>query len=713
MKQVLVKGGGVIVDEVPAPEPGPRAILVQVHYSCVSVGTELSSVQLSGLPLYRRALKQPHHAKRALEVAREQGALRTYKRISGQLAAGTPTGYSAAGVVVGLGEDVDGFAVGDRVACAGAGIANHAEVISVPVNLAARVPENLPLDDASTVTLGAIAMQGVRRVEPTLGETVAVVGLGVIGQLTVQLLRAAGCRVLGADPDSARAEQAVRNGATWVVRPGESLQDVATRVTDGFGVDAVVITAATSSSAVVSDAFQACRRKGRVVVVGDVGLELKRHDMYEKELDLRMSTSYGPGRYDPVYEQQGADYPYGYVRWTEGRNLEEYLRLLADGSVTLAHLAGERYPVEEAPEAYEALTRDGPKPTLVLLEYHQSTEPATLTRTVRTAHTRDPGRGGQIGVGLVGAGSFAEATHIPNLAKLSSDFELRAVMSRTGATAKAVAVRNEAAYATTDFDALLGDDALDLFLIATRHDLHASLALRALEAGKNVFVEKPLALTDEELEAIERFYRETPDGPVLMTGFNRRFSPAVRATQGLLHGRSAPLVVDYRMNAGYLPLDHWVHGPEGGGRNIGEACHVYDVFDAIAGSTVERITASGIKPTSRLAANDNFATTISYSDGSICTLTYTALGSKQHPKERMEIYADGKVITLDDYRSLSVSGAKSPVWSARTIDKGHGAELEALAACLLRGGTWPISLEDQLQATQISFEVERQITERS
>ena len=258
----------------------------------------------------------------------------------------------------------------------------------------------------------------------------------------------------------------------------------------------------------------------------------------------------------------------------------------------------------------------------MLLEYDQRSEPATLAQTVRTAPARDPSRG-QIGVGLVGAGAFAEATHIPNLTRLRQDFELRAVMSRTGSTAKSLAARNDAAYATTDFDALLGDDDLDLILIATRHDLHASLALRALAAGKNVFVEKPLALTEDELEAIESFYRETPDGPMLMTGFNRRFSPAVRGAQALVRQRSAPLVVDYRMNAGYLPLDHWVHGPEGGGRNIGEACHVYDVFDAIVGGTAERITASGIKPTPRLVANDNFATTISYSDGSICTLTYT------------------------------------------------------------------------------------------
>jgi predicted dehydrogenase/threonine dehydrogenase-like Zn-dependent dehydrogenase len=666
----------------------------------------MTGVQLSGMPLYRRALKQPHHAKRALEIAKDQGFVRTYKRISGQLASGTPTGYSAAGEVIALGEDVTGFAVGDRVACAGAGIANHAEVIAVPVNLAARVPDGLGLDDAATVTLGAIALQGVRRAEPTLGETIAVVGLGVLGQLTVQLLRAHGARVIGSDLDPARAEQARASGASWIVGAGETLPDVARKATDGFGADAVIITAATSSSAVVSDAFQSCRRRGRVVVVGDVGLDLKRVDMYEKELELRMSTSYGPGRYDSVYEDEGRDYPYGYVRWTEGRNMEEYLRLLAEQRVALGHLPSERYSVEEATSAYEALKREGPKPTLVVLEYpRDDREP---TRTVRVSHPR-PATVKRIRVALVGAGSFAEGTHVPNLAKLNSDFELRAVMSRTGSTAKGIAARNEAAYATTDLDEVLGDSDIDLVLISTRHDLHASLALRALRAGKHVFVEKPLALTSEELGEIEAFYAEATEAPVLMTGFNRRFSPAVQKLRERLAGRSAPIVADYRMNAGYIPLDHWVHGPEGGGRNIGEACHVYDVFDALTGAGVREVHASAIAPSARLAANDNFTATITYDDGSLCTLTYTALGAKEHPKERLEVYGDGVVLTLDDYRSLTASGGKTPLWSSRTIDKGHRQELQALAECLLRGGPWPISLDEQLRATRISFDVETQI----
>jgi predicted dehydrogenase/threonine dehydrogenase-like Zn-dependent dehydrogenase len=705
VKQVFIRGGGVVVDDVPAPAPSSRSILVGVHHSCVSIGTELAGLQLSAMPLYRRALKQPHHAKRALELARDQGFARTYKRISGRLAAGIPTGYSAAGVVVGVGDDVAGFAVGDRVACAGSGIANHAELIAVPVQLAVKVPAGLALEDACTVTLGAIALQGIRRLEPTLGEIVGVIGLGVIGQLTVQLLRAHGCRVLATDIDPSRCELAVGSGATWFVLPGDSFPERALGVSDGFGLDGVVITAATPSSTPISEAFQACRKKGRVVLVGDVGLDLKRHEMYEKELDLRISTSYGPGRYDAVYEEDGHDYPIGYVRWTEGRNLEEYLKLLAEGRVTLAKLPRETYPVDHAPAAYDSLKGDGPKAMLVVLAYSQSK--AKLARTVRL-RAAEPA-GGRIRVALVGAGSFAEATHIPNLLKLRSRFQLRAVMSRTGASAKAFAERNQAAYATTDYGEILADPEVDLVLITTRHDLHSPLALRALEAGKNVFVEKPLAIDEEGLAAIEAFYAQH-DGPLLMTGFNRRFAPTVARARELVAGRTSPLVVDYRMNAGYIELGHWVHGPEGGGRNIGEACHVYDVFDALAGAEAISVSATAVHPASkRWARNDNFIAVISYADGSICALTYTALGHRDHPKERMEVYVDGAVLSLDDYRSLDVVGRAVDGVSSRSSDKGHRRELEELAGALLDGQPWPISLEEQVRATRISFEVERKL----
>jgi predicted dehydrogenase/threonine dehydrogenase-like Zn-dependent dehydrogenase len=703
VKQVLVRGGGVAVEEVPAPSPGPREVLVRTEWSCVSVGTELAGIAMSGLPLYRRALKQPENVRKVLDVARDQGLARTVKRVRGQLAAGVPTGYSCAGVVVETGTEVEGFAPGDRVACAGAGIANHAELVAVPVNLVARVPQELGLDAASTVTLGAIALQGVRRAEPTLGETVVVIGLGILGQLTAQLLHAAGCHVIGADVDPARVKLAtVLEGSAG---PDDDLAERVRNLTDGFGADAVIVTAATSSDDVVRDAARACRKKGRVIVVGDVGLGLRRSDIYEKELDVLISTSYGPGRYDPTYEVEGHDYPIGYVRWTENRNMEEYLRQLAAGKITLEGIPEERYPVDGAPEAYAALKRETERPLLVLLSYPERAEATARTIPLRTISPSP----GVVQVALVGAGAFAQATHVPNLIKLRKDLAIRCVMSRTGATAKAAAKSAEAAYATTDYDEVLADPEVGLVLIATRHDLHAPLALRALEAGKHVFVEKPLALGEAELEAFEAFYADR-SAPLLFTGFNRRFSPAAVKLRELLAHRTSPLIADYRMNAGFIALDHWVHGPEGGGRNIGEACHIYDLFEFLTGAPATGVSARAIRPdTRRYARNDNFVATMEYADGSVCTLTYTALGSRDHPKERMEVFADGRVYTLDDYKSLSIAGSRTGGWRGAVQNKGQLDELEALARCLRDGTEWPISLSEQTGAMRVAFAVEEQL----
>jgi predicted dehydrogenase len=525
---------------------------------------------------------------------------------------------------------------------------------------------------------------------------VGVIGLGILGQLTVQLLRANGCRALVTDLDGDRVAEAVAHGGEDA---SGAFAERVLALTDGFGADAVIVTAATSSSEPMHEAAQACRRRGRVVIVGDVGLELRRSDLYAKELDVVMSTSYGPGRYDDVYELEGHDYPIGYVRWTENRNMEEYLRLVASGVVQLADLPRRVYPIDDAQRAFDE------KPLLALLEYTDRADAVARTVHLRTV----AGREGAVRVALVGAGSFAQGSHVPNLVKLSDRFQLRAVVSRTGASAKAVADRVGAAYATTDLDEALGDPDVDLVLIATRHDLHAEQALRALRAGKHVFVEKPLALHDADLEKIEAFYAER-DGPLLMTGFNRRFSPAAARTRAALANRTTPLLADYRMNAGYIPLEHWVHGPEGGGRNIGEACHVYDLFDFLVdGADVESVDAHAIRADGkRLAANDNFVATIGYADGSVCTLTYTALGNRDHPKERLEVYADNTVVTLDDYKSVGVAG-RGDGWKSLTQDKGHVAELEALARALRDGGPWPIPLEEQLRAMRIAFAVEESI----
>ncbi|MBT9515865.1 MAG: bi-domain-containing oxidoreductase [Methyloversatilis discipulorum] len=708
MKQVLIKSGSAVVENVPAPQVSRKNILVRVTHSCISVGTEMAGVKMSGLPLYQRALKQPENVKRVLEMMRDQGVKRTMDRVTGKLSAGSATGYSAAGIVIELGDDVEGFAVGDRVACAGAGVANHAEVIDVPVNLAVRIPDGLDSGLASTVTLGAIAMQGIRRAQPTLGETFVVVGLGILGQITAQMLSANGCRVIGVDLDAKRVQLALDNGMDVGINPAiDNYVERVRKHTDGLGADAVIVTAATASNQVISEAMQSCRKKGRVVLVGDVGLDLNRGDFYKKELDFLISTSYGPGRYDPFYEEGGQDYPIAYVRWTENRNMQAYIDLLAKGRVRLGNLYHPPYPIDKAGEAYDALKGDGEKPLLVLLEYPEREG----LRVTRVALSKPGARSDRIRVALAGASSFAQGMHLPNMVKLRDRFALQAVMSRTGANARAVATQYEAAYCTSAYEDILGDDDVDLVMVATRHDLHGPMVLQALRAGKHVFVEKPLALKEAEVAEIERFYTEHPDGPLLMVGFNRRFSPATQTMRRILADRTTPIIANYRMNAGYIPLDHWVHGPEGGGRNIGEACHIYDLFNALTGtSEVEAVTAHSIAPrTPQWRRNDNFVATLKYVDGSVCTLTYTALGDKSYPKERMEVFADGKVLMMDDYKSVSVHGSKHKGWSATAVQKGQMEELEALSATLLKGAPWPISLEEQLQVSRISFEIERLI----
>ena len=710
MRQVLIKSGGVVVEEVPAPQVGRRNILVRVHHSCISVGTEMAGVRMSGLSLYQRALKQPENVKRVLEMVRDQGIKRTMDRVMGKLSAGSATGYSAAGVVIGVGQEVEGFAVGDRVACAGAGIANHAEVIDVPVNLAVKIPNGLGTAMASTVTLGAIAMQGVRRAQPTLGETFVVVGLSILGQITAQILSASGCRVIGVDLDSRRTGLAKDNGMDVGIDPAsESYVDRVLKYTDGIGADGAIVTAATESHQVISEAMQACRKKGRVVLVGDVGLNLNRADFYRKELDFLISTSYGPGRYDPYYEEGGQDYPIAYVRWTENRNMQAYLDLLAKDKIKLDNLCRQPYLIDKADEAYEALKGDGDKPLLVLLEYPERDR----LRATRINIGSPKPKSGKIRVALAGASSFAQGMHLPNIVKLRDRFTLKAVMSRTGANARAVATQYEASYCTTRYEDILEDEEVDLVMIATRHDLHAQMAVQALRAGKNVFVEKPLALKEEEVAEIERFYSENPNGPLLMVGFNRRFSPAMRTIRRILTNRTTPIIANYRMNAGYIPLDHWVHGPEGGGRNIGEACHIYDLFSSLTGTPeVEAVSAYSITPGSKQwGRNDNFVATLRYADGSVCTLTYTALGDKTYPKERLEVFADGKVLVMDDYKSVTIHGGKHKGWSATAAQKGQMEELEALSETMLKGSEWPISLGEQLQVSRISFEVEKQINE--
>lgn len=701
MKQVFFRQGALVVDEVPPPALEPGCVLVRSAFSCLSPGTELAGLRASGKPLWSRILTEPQNVRKALQMVRERGLNETLRTVRGRVEAPRPTGYSLSGTVLAVGEGVSDLAPGERIACAGSEYAFHAEIVRVPRNLSVRVPEGVTEDAAATVTLGAIALQGIRRAQPTLGETFVVLGLGAIGQIAAQLLKANGCRVVALDVDPARVALARTLGADHGFSADEpGLHEAVFRATDGYGADGVLITASGPSDEIVSLAFRLCRKKGRVVLVGDVGLNLQRADIYEKELDFLVSTSYGPGRYDRRYEEDGLDYPIGYVRWTENRNMAEYLMLVDSGRVRVDGLVGARYPIDAAAQAFDSLRTRGS--LLALLEYPRSGEPA---RKVPNPAARAASLG-RLRLGLIGAGSFLKAGHLPALASLADRYAIRAVASRTGHNAQETARLTGAAYGTTDVDALLGDAELDAVLIATRHHLHAGLALRALRAGKHVLVEKPLALNRAELEEIRGFYagREAA-APVLLTGFNRRFSRyAAMVRERIARAGNAPML-DYRMNAGRLPPEHWVHGPEGGGRNLGEACHIYDLFTFLTDAKVSSVRAAALAPRGAYyRADDNFSVLLAFEGGAVATLLYTAMGSSDQPKEQMEVFCDGEIQRLDDYRSLAVSRAQAPLLQTAQPEKGLREQLASFHAGVT-GGAWPIPLWQQIQAMEIALRV--------
>ena len=711
MKQVLIKQGQAVVEDIPAPVVSKGMLLVRVCYSCISIGTEMASVKTSGLPLWKKVLQEPNSIKKALNLVSTHGFKQTGQLVKNTLKSGKPTGYSAAGTVIEVGEGIDDIRPGDRVACAGAQCAHHAEIICIPRNLAVPLPRNITFPEAATVTLGAIALQGVRRSNPTIGENYVVLGLGILGQLTAQILKANGCQVTGIDINKTRIQLAQMLGMNNGFHPEEEdINSKILKLTEGIGADCVIITAASQSDHIVSTAFQMCRKKGRVILVGDVGLDLNRNDLYLKELDFLISTSYGPGRYDRKYEEEGQDYPVAYVRWTENRNMDAYLKLVANKQIQIEPLIEDTYTIDEAGSAYEKLNKDEDNPLMVLLSYPQAEiSNAEISREVIYPKVKqaEPGR---IRIAVIGAGSFAQAMHLPNLQDLSNFYHIQAVSSRTGHKADAIARRFGANYSTTDYRAILNDPEVDAVLIATRHNLHSEMALEALQAGKHVLVEKPLALHQEELNKIIAFYSSNHEKelPILFTGFNRRFSPFLRQIKENIGSKNDPMIINYIINAGHIPLDNWVHTQEGGGRNIGEACHIYDLFTYLTNSKVVTVNVQSIKPaTSYYSHKDNFVATIVFDDGSVATLTYTALGSAKYPKEKMTIYSDGNVLELDDYTRLTITGQADKKFKAKMIDKGQKEELVAFADAINKGNKWPIPLWQQIQATEISFEVEQ------
>ncbi len=630
---------------------------------------------------------------------------------------GWGVGYSAAGEVVGIGEGITDLTVGDRVACAGAGKANHADFISVPRNLVCRVPDHCDLKTAATTTVGTIALQGVRRTLPQLGDNICVLGLGLIGQLTVQMLRANGCKVIGFDMDAARVKRALDQGMDYGASEEAILKQLVRDATGGYGADRTIITAATKSDAVVNLAMETTRAKGAVVIVGDIGLNVRREVFYRKEIDLLMSTSYGPGRYDRSYEEGGHDYPVGYVRWTLNRNMQAYLDLASAGRINPGVLIDRIASVDNAPELYRSLAESRAEmPLGVLICYPDDTrsleEPSNATRITIRGHKKPAGE--PIHYALVGAGAFGTSMLVPALQKVQGKFFLRGLVSRNSTAAGNFVRANRVEVLASDLDDILKDPNFDLIVIATRHHEHASQTIRSLKAGKHVFVEKPLAVDWEELGEIVSTYQGLSEKPILMVGFNRRFSPALQMLKEVTAKRQSPCIINYRLNGGYIPPDHWIQNEQGKGRNIGEACHMYDAFRFLAGSAVVSIAATAINPKATpYLRNDNFAATVGYADGSVGNLIYTSLGPKQGlPKERVELFCDGDAYILDDFKSLTRASDGNILWQSPTVDKGHQEEMNRFGAAI-EGESAPIPFDELIESTAVALHIEDLLHGRS
>ena len=712
MKEVVLRRGGVVVERTPVPKLEDGCVLVGVEYSLISTGTEMAGVRSASESLAKKAIERPDDLKRVADLVRTRGLGKAVSMVRGQISKSNPLGYSCAGTVLQIGAGIDELKPGDRVACGGGGKATHSEIVLVPKNLAVPIPDGCSTKDASSVSLGAIALHGVRRADVQLGDYVAVIGLGLVGQLTAQLLRLAGCHVVGIDILEERVQLGKRLGLeAGLVADGSSIEEGIRELTAGRGVDATILAAASKSNAIIQEAMQITREKGRVIVVGDVGLGVRRQPLYQKEIDLLISRSYGPGRYDESYEEDGIDYPYAYVRWTERRNMLEYLKLISDDRIDFGNLVSGVVDIEDAPEAYQALENSDQRPLCMLLRYPrvESTDasPAEQDRRVYVSGSgKRNRRTGAIRVAVIGAGSFATSMHLPNLKRLSALFSLRAVVSRHGRNAKAIADRFGAEYCTTDYREVLHDRDVDMVLIATRHDLHVPIAVEAAEAGKAVFLEKPMAMDKSELERLVDVVRRT--GVPFTVGFNRRFSPPAGRIKDVLTGRGDPLVATYRVSIGPQLRNHWVYTSEGGGWIIGEACHMIDLLSFLVGCPVREIDANAISSGEGSAADeDNFVATMKYGDGSICSLVYTSLGARQMGKERIEVFCGGLSFALDDYTHLSVYGTKKQGWMSRRADKGHSACLEAFGKHVLGDGSLPIPLESLVETTEITFEIER------
>lgn len=716
MKQILqnMQNGTTEVVEAPSPRAGAGQVLIQTRCSLISAGTERMLVDFGKASLVDKARQQPEKVRMVLDKARTDGLMTTVDAVRAKLAQPIPLGYCNAGVVLEVGAGVEGLKPGDRVASNG----SHADLVRVPLNLCARIPDGVDDESAAFTVLASIGLQGIRLAQPTLGESFVVTGVGLIGLATVQLLRAHGCRVLAIDFDAEKLALAARFGAV-VCNPGQGEDPVAAGLafSDGRGVDGVIITASTASSDPVSQAARMSRKRGRIILVGVTGLELNRSEFYEKELSFQVSCSYGPGRYDPSYEDAGRDYPFGFVRWTEQRNFAAVLDLLADGRLDVKPLIGHRFAFAQAPDAYALLSND--KGALgILLEYPDAPAQSLRARSVTLpgrAHVADPTKPV---CGFIGAGNYASRVLIPAFKAAGARFK---TIVTSGGVSGVIHGRGAGFdEASTDLDAMLADPAINTVAIVTRHNLHAPFVVKTLAAGKHVFVEKPLCLTLEELAEIEGVLSPlSPDpspargegsdaaAPLLMVGFNRRFAPQIQKMKALLAGVSEPKSFIMTMNAGAIPADHWTQDSAiGGGRIIGEACHFIDLMRFLAGSPIVSVQARRMGDAPGVAVTeDKAAFILGFEDGSFGTIHYLANGAASFPKERIEVFCAGRVLQLDNFRQLRSYGW--PGFKGMNLwrqDKGQNACAAAFLNAVAEGKPAPIPPEEIFEVARVSIE---------
>ncbi|WP_334163940.1 bi-domain-containing oxidoreductase [Phenylobacterium sp.] len=710
MKQVLqdLKSGRTIVADVPAPQVRPGAVRIATSVSLVSAGTERMLVEFARGSLLSKARQQPERVKEALQKVVTDGLMTTVEAIRAKLDQPMLLGYCNVGRVVEVGAGVRGLSVGDRVVSNG----SHAEVVVVPQNLVARLPDGVEDDEAAFTVLGAIALQGVRLAAPTIGESFVVMGLGLIGLMTVQILRANGCRVLGIDFDPERLALARGFGAeTFDPSTGADPVAAAEEFSRGRGVDGVLLTLSTTSSDPVAQAARMCRKRGRIVLVGVTGLELNRADFYEKELSFQVSCSYGPGRYDPAYEEKGQDYPLGFVRWTEQRNFEAVLDLMQAGRLDTRPLVTHRFAVAEAEKAYDVLG-SGEKSIGILIEYPRDAAAAPADWPAVTALRTDAPPRAAASVSFIGAGAYSSRTLVQAFKSAGAD--LQAIVSSGGVSAVHYGRKFGFRQAASEARVAIEDPATDAVCIATRHDSHARYVTAALAAGKHVFVEKPLCLTLGELGAIEAAAAQPAPGggaaPLLMVGFNRRFAPMVVKTRELLQALPGPKSFIMIVNAGAIPADHWTQDPAvGGGRIVGEGCHFIDLLRHLAGSPIVGFDAAGLDRPGGPPLKDTVIIRLSFADGSIGVINYLANGHKTFPKERLEVFASGRIIVLDNYRRLTAHGVAG-FRAMRTFgqDKGQRDCARAFVEAVRSGGPSPIPLDEIIEVSRVSIEAAAQ-----